>query len=99
MELLESLLANPIILGIVIILTIVFVYGLVKRLFKMALLILLILAGTIFWFKWTGQEIPADLEDISKKSEKVMKQVVEEGGKLIKEGSKIVKKKLDDNND
>jgi hypothetical protein len=99
MEFLEALLANPIILGVVILLAVVFIYGLVKRLFKLALIILLLLAGTVIWFKMTGQEVPEGLQGITEQGEKVIEVVVDKGGDLIKEGSEYVKKKADEKKD
>ncbi len=95
-ETLLSLGSNPYVLAIVLLLAVVLFYGLIKRLFKLALAALLILAGVIIWFRVTGTEMPEPLEELSRHGEKVIETVKDEGGKLLEKGGEAVKEKLEE---
>ena len=77
-SLIHQLTDNPILLAVALILVAVGGYTLVKRLWKTALFLLVLLAGYIGYLVMTGQELPEELqkgkefiEEIADKAEKV----------------------------
>ena len=77
-SLIQQLTDNPILLAVVLILAAVGGYTLVKRLWKPALFLLVLLAGYVGYLEMTEQELPEELqkwkefiEEIADKDEKV----------------------------
>jgi len=77
-SLIQQLTDNPILLAFALILVVVGGYTLVKRLWKPALFLLVLLAGYVGYLEMTEQELPEELqkgkeffEEIADKAEKV----------------------------
>ncbi len=69
-SLIVNLTSNPLLLGLAVILAIVVLFGVIKKLFKLALVIIAVLILYLAFLTWTGKEVPTDVEGI-KESVKV----------------------------
>ncbi len=95
----EWIQANPWVFGIGLLLAVVLVYMMIKRLFKIALLVLLLLVAILVWARMTGHKLPKDLERLSQQGQELLEDAVEQGSELIDEGKAQVgevKKKVED---
>lgn len=63
-ETLTNLLQNPFFLILAVVLAVVIVFGIIKKLFKLALIILAAFVIYIAYLVWTGQDVPTSLEDV-----------------------------------
>lgn len=61
---LTNLLQNPFFLILAVIFAVVIVFGIIKKLFKLALIILAAFVIYIGYLVWTGQDVPTSLEDV-----------------------------------
>ncbi len=90
----DKVLGSPMLLAIAIGLLIVIVYAVLKKLFKMALFLLLILIGALVWFEMTGTPMPDELEALKEKGKETYESV-RDGVKKAGETAKDVKDGLD----
>jgi hypothetical protein len=72
------------------------VYALLKKLFAFALILVLLLAGGLLWFRMVGHEVPDDLRDLGRSVGKAVKQAGEKGGGLLEEAGDAARKKKKD---
>lgn len=92
----DALAAHPVWFAALLLLAAAVVYGLVKRLFKLALGLAVILVAAALWFHYTGAEVPEDLQRLAKPATKAAKAAIEKGGELGREAARKVGEKLDE---
>jgi hypothetical protein len=90
-ETFTNLLQNPFFLILGVILAVLIVWGLVKKLFKLALMVLAAFVIYIAYLLWTGQDIPTSLDSVkdsvhetissSKENAEETKEVLEDAAK------------------
>jgi len=93
-NIIETLLTNKIFIIIVILLTALVVYSLLKRLLKLIIFILIALILYVGYMTYTGQKLPGTSEELIKEgSEKI--EELQKGGKVIIDSIKKLKKAND----
>lgn len=92
MEWIQQLAENPIVLAGVLVLLVILVYGLLKRLFKLALFVGLVAVAVLLWFHFTGREVPGDLDEMARQAGQVAREAVQQGGEMIEKGGELLKK-------
>ena len=95
-DLLDSFSGNPLLAAGALALCVLVLYALLKKLFKVALFLLLLLAAVLVWFKVMGHELPDELGQVSRTMGKVVKQAGKTGGELLEDAGKEISKKVDD---
>ena len=63
-ETFTNLLQNPFFLILGVILAVIIIWGLIKKLFKLALIVLAAFVIYIAYLLWTGQDIPTSLDSV-----------------------------------
>lgn len=96
MDWIQRLAEHPVWLAALLLLAAAVVYGLVKRLFKLALGLLVLLAAVALWFHFTGVEVPDDLKRLAEPAGKAVKAAAEKGAEIGREAAKKVGEKLED---
>ena len=66
----SSLAQQPLVLAALLLVAVLMVYGILKRLFKLALLMALTAVAIVLWFHFTGREMPGNLDDMARKAGK-----------------------------
>lgn len=90
-DLLES---NPVYMGIAVVIALVILFGFVKKMFKMALLLAAVLVIYIAYMVFTGQDISK--ENIQKELQKVTGKITEKVGEVTESAvNETIKKALD----
>jgi len=82
---------NPLILAGIIVLLVVIAYAVLKKLFKIALFLLLLVIGALVWFQMTGTDLPPELEAIKDKTEQAV-ETVRDGLKKAQEAKDVLDK-------
>lgn len=88
MELWTSLGRHPWLAAAALALMALLAYALVKRLLKFALLVLLALVAVVAWFKFTGRELPANVDQLARHAGKAAHQAVVRTDDLIRKGER-----------
>jgi hypothetical protein len=83
MESFSALAAHPLVLALMVLVALMFVVGLLKRLFKLAFFALLIFLLVVAYYQVTGKEMPEALEGATKKMEEVVKTVSDKAPEFI----------------
>jgi hypothetical protein len=76
----------PWLLALLIALAGLLIYAAVKRLIKLALLLLLVLAGVVAWFRVTHRQVPADVDRLARMAGQAAQQAVDRTGDLLRKG-------------
>jgi hypothetical protein len=92
MEYIQQLAEQPIVLGVILLLLVLIVYGVLKRLFKLALMLLLVAGGVMAWYHLTGREMPDEVNKALKEAGRIAGQAAEKTGELIEDGGEALKK-------
>ncbi len=88
-QIINTLTSNPIYLVIAVILSLIIIFGVIKRLIKLVLLVAAIFVLYVAYMMWTGQDVPDTFEDVKKSAQ----ESVEKGTDWIK---KTVEKKAEE---
>ena len=93
-QFIDLLQSNPIFMGIAIVFALVVLFGFVKKMFKMALLLAAVLVLYIAYMMFTGQEVSVDniQKELQKASGKITEKVGEVTGSAVNE---TLKKAMD----
>ena len=67
-----------------------------KRLFKLALMLLLIAGGVLAWYHLTERDMPVDVDKALKEVGRIAGQAAEKTSELIEEGGEALKKLNED---
>ena len=89
---LTHLLKNPFFLILAVIFAVIIVFGLIKRLFKLALIILAAFVIYIAYLVWTGQDVPTSLEDVKES----VKETVTSSKQNAKDTKEAAEKKVEE---
>ncbi len=81
--LLEQLARHPLVAAGVLALAVLVVYALVKRLLVFALFLLLVLAGTLIWFRLVGYDMPKGLDKLGRTVGKAVEAAGDKGADLL----------------
>lgn len=84
-SLIQQLMDSPILLAVALILVAIVVYALVKRLVKLALFLLVLLALYIGYLSMTKQELPEEVQKGKALLEEVVGEVTDKAGKFLDE--------------
>ena len=103
-ETITNLLQNPFFLILAVIFAVLIVFGIIKRLFKLAMIVLAAFVIYVAFLLWTGQDIPTSFDDIKdsvKETISSSKENTEETKEEIKEAAeekveKTIKEKIED---
>ena len=99
-SLIDIVFSNPVYLAIVVILTILLAYALIKKVIKMIFTTGVILVIYVIYLNYTGQEVPKNMDDLKESvSEKVemVKEATTESINEAKESTrKVVEKKVEE---
>ncbi|MFQ6616697.1 MAG: hypothetical protein ACE5HZ_08055 [Fidelibacterota bacterium] len=85
---------NPVLLAVVIVLAVLLVFALIKRLIKLALFAVLILAVYLGYLAWTGQEVPTSPEALRESVREQVGQVEEAISTKVTEMGESVKDRV-----
>ena len=92
----QTILNDPILLGIAVILSAMVVYSILKKLFKIAVILIAVVVIYVGWLAYTGQPVPDTLDglidDVNKRTDGATEQIIDK----TKEGMKEVGKKIKD---
>ena len=86
-----TIINEPIYLSIIIIFILISIYSILKKFFKLLIIILTLLIGYIFFLIYTGEDLPGD-------SEKIINPLIDKVGQIINDISnqlEILNKDLD----
>ena len=100
-SLIQQLMDSPILLAVALVLVAIVVYALVKRLVKLALFLLVLLALYIGYLAMTKQELPEGVQKGKELLEEVVGEVTDKTGKFLDEHKgdiDKIKEKLTTNN-
>ena len=99
-SLIDIVFSNPVYLAIVVILTILLAYALIKKVIKLIFTTGVILIIYVIYLNYTGQEVPKNMDDLKESvSEKVemVKEATAESINEAKESTrKVVEKKVEE---
>ena len=99
-SLIDIVFSNPVYLAIVVILTILLAYALIKKVIKLIFTTGVILVIYVIYLNYTGQEVPKNMDDLKESvSEKVemVKEATAESINEAKESTrKVVEKKVEE---
>ena len=91
-ETLTNLLQNPFFLILAIILAATLVFGLIKKLFKLAMIVLVAFVVYIGYLLWTGQDVPTSIEDVKE----TMKETVSNSKENAEDTKEAVEEKVEE---
>lgn len=91
-ETFTNLLQNPFFLILAIVFAVIIVFGIIKRLFKLALIVLAAFVIYIVYLVWTGQDVPTSLEDVRD----TMKETVSSSKENAQETKEAVEEKVEE---
>ncbi len=98
LDLYNIIINDPVYLVIAIILAIAVLFSVAKKLFKFVVILIAICVLYIGYLYYIGEEIPETtnelIEDISKRTEGAVEDLLDKSGDLIKKADKLVKEKL-----
>lgn len=86
----KELLQDPVVLGILGLLLVLIIWGIVKRLVKLVIVAALLILIYLGYLKFTGQEVPVDMEKLKEKSTEMIDKVKEKTEQGIKVGKKAM---------
>lgn len=90
----EQISGNPVLLGVVIVLAVLVVFALIKRLIKLALFAVLVLAVYLGYLAWTGQKVPTSPEALRESVKDQVGQVGEAMSTKVTEIGESVKERV-----
>ena len=103
-ETFTNLLQNPFFLILAVIFAVLIVFGIIKKLFKLAMIILAAFVIYIAYLMWTGQDIPKSINDVrdsvketissSKENVEETKEEIEEAA--MEKAEKTIMEKIED---
>ena len=93
-EIISSLVENPVYLAVAVVLALIILFGVIRKLIKLVLIMGAILVIYIAYLSWTGEEVDMDLikegvqsagESISETAEEITESVKEKVGEAVEE--------------
>jgi len=90
-ETFTNLLQNPFFLILAVILAATLVFGLIKKLFKLAMIVLVAFVVYIGYLLWTGQDVRTSIDDVKK----TMKETVSNSKENAQETKDAVEEKVE----
>tara|TARA_B100000579_G_scaffold97950_1_gene77693 strand:- start:2209 stop:2493 length:285 start_codon:yes stop_codon:yes gene_type:complete len=72
----STIINEPIYLSIIVIFILISIYSILKKFFKILIIILTLLIGYIFFLIYTGEDLPGD-------SEKIINPLIDKAGQII----------------
>ena len=91
-ETFTNLLQNPFFLILAVIIAVLIVFGVIKKLFKLAMIILAAFVIYIAYLLWTGQDIPTSVDGIKDS----VKETISRSKDNVEETKDAAKKKADE---
>ena len=99
-SLIDIVFSNPVYLAIVVILTILLAYALIKKVIKLIFTTGVILIIYVIYLNYTGQEVPKNMDDlresVSEKVEMVKEATAESINEAKESTRKVVEKKVEE---
>ena len=93
----QTILNDPILLGIAIILSAMVVYSILKKLFKIAVILVACVVVYIGWLAYTGQPVPETLDelidDVNQRTDGATEKIIDKTSEAVKDGIEIIKDK------
>ena len=87
---------EPLFLGIFVVLLVIFFFGIIKKLLKLALVVFLALVVYFAYFHFTGQEAPVDIQQSLEEGKQAVEQVKEKTKTAVEEGKRLLDELGDD---
>tara|TARA_Y100000588_G_scaffold50912_1_gene47855 strand:- start:154 stop:486 length:333 start_codon:yes stop_codon:yes gene_type:complete len=81
----EIIIADPVYITISIVLTVIILFGIIKKLFKIFFIAFAILVLYLFYLNYTGKEIPKDLNELSNSLKENVENVSKDAKELLKD--------------
>jgi len=82
-NLINELSQNPMFLAVAIVLVLLVVYSMVKRLMKLTIVIVILMAGYIGYLVWSEQEVPSTIEEMMEHVGGKMDAVTTKAGEVV----------------
>lgn len=93
----QTILNDPILLGIAVILSAMVVYSILKKLFKIAVILVAVVVVYIGWLAYTGQPVPNTLDelidDVNKRTDGATEKIIDKTSEAVKDVGDIIKDK------
>ena len=93
----EVILNDPVYITIAVLLAISVVFSLIKKLFKLAVIIIAVCVLYVGYLHYTGEKIPTTtdelLKDVNKKTKGLVDDIRDKSGDIIKKADKLIKDK------
>jgi hypothetical protein len=90
MSWLQDLGNHPWLAGALVLVVALLVYALVKRLLTLAILLLVVVAALLAWFRLTGREVPDDVDRLARGAGRLARGAVEHTGEIIRQGEEAL---------
>jgi hypothetical protein len=87
---------DPIFLGIFVVLVIVFFFGIIKKLLKMAFVIFLAIVIYLGYFHFTDQSVPVEVQESLDGGKEAAQQVIDKTRDVIDEGKRLMDRDSED---
>ena len=81
----EIIIADPVYIAISVVLTVIILFGIIKKLFKLFFIAFAILVLYLFYLNYTGKEIPKDLNELSNSIKENVENVSKDAKELLKD--------------
>ena len=81
---------DPIFLTIFVVLVIVFFFGIIRKLLKLAFVVFLAIVVYLAYFYFTDQPVPVDLQESLNDGKQAAQQVIDKTREVIEEGKKRI---------
>lgn len=92
----QTILNDPILLGVAVILSAMVVYSILKKLFKLAIILVACLIIYLGYLMYTGQPIPGSGQEVIDKAKKDINKVTDGGLEKLEEVGKDIIKNIKD---
>ena len=93
----QTILNDPILLGIAVILSAMVVYSILKKLFKIAVILIACVVIYTGWLAYTGQPVPETLDelidDVNQRTDGATEKIIDKTSEAVKDGIEIIKDK------
>lgn len=96
--LIQALVENPVYLAVAVVLAMIILFGVIRKLMKLVLVMAAVLVIYIAYLVWSGEEVDIDRikEDVQSAGESIMEKTEEIGETLKEKVDEAVEEKLDE---
>ncbi|MBC8477962.1 hypothetical protein H8D51_00295 [bacterium] len=81
---------DPIFLGIFVVLVVIFFFGIIKKLLKLALVVFLAIVIYLAYFHFTDREVPIDVQESLEQGKQAAQQVMTKTREVVEEGKRLL---------